>query len=134
MHSLHRLLDDPRSCAVPQAISNCHAELAELSVLRGERDKLAVELIDARAQLARCDTTWDLTNHQTSQKASHPPKQPTSQLAEAADARPPRATLTAQPMPAHPTLAEPTQEREHQDYASQGALEEPSRGGPSRSL
>lgn len=70
MHCLHRLLDDPRSCAVPQAISNCHAELAELSVLRGERDKLAVELIDARAQLARCDTTWDLPNHQTSQKAS----------------------------------------------------------------
>jgi hypothetical protein len=123
-----------RRCVVPQAISNCHAELAELSVLRGERDQLAVALSEARAQLARCNTVWDLTNHQTSQKASHPPKQPTSQLAEADDARPPRATLTAQPMPLQPSSAQPTYERGYQDLASQLSPEEPSRGGPSRSL
>ena len=59
-------------CIVVQANSICEAELAELSVLRGERDKLAVELIEARTQLARCNTAWDLTNQQTSQEASHP--------------------------------------------------------------
>ena len=86
-------------CIVVQANSNCHAELAELSVLRGERDQLTLALIEARMQLARCNTAWDLTNQQTSHEASHLPKQPTSELAEADDARPPHATLTAQPSP-----------------------------------
>ena len=121
-------------CIVVQANANCQAELAELSVLRGERDKLAAELIEARTQLARCNTAWDLTNQQTSQEASHPTKQPTSQVVKADDARPPHATLTAQPSPSHPTPAQPTGDRGFQDLASQVAPEEPSRGGPSRSL
>ena len=112
----------------------CQAELAELSLLRGERDKLAVELIEARTQLARCNNAWDLTNQQTRHEASHLPKQPTSELAKADDARPPRVTLTARPSPFHPSPARPTYERGSQDLASQGALEEPSRGGPSRTL
>ena len=121
-------------CIVVQANSMCQAELAELSLLRGERDQLAVALSEARAQLARCNTAWDLSNQQTSQEARHPPKQPTSEVAKADDARPPQANLTAQPSPFHPSPARPTYERGSQDLASQGALEEPSRGGPSRSL
>ena len=121
-------------CIVVQANCNCHAELADLSVLRAERDKLALELIEARVQLARCNTARDLTKNQTSQEASHPTNRPASQLAKADDTRPPHAILTAQPTPLHPTPAEPTYERGYQDFRSQVAPGEPSRGGPSRSL
>jgi hypothetical protein len=121
-------------CIVVQANSNCHAELAELSVLRGERDKLTLQLIEARVQLARCNTARDLTNKQTSQEATLPPNRPVSQPAKAEDARPPHATLPAHTSPAHPSPVQPAYKREYQDFASQVAPEEPSRGGPSRSL
>ncbi len=80
-------------------------------MLRGERDQLALELIEARAQLTKCNPAWDLANKRTSPEANHPTDQPTNELAKADNAWPPHATLTQRTLisPAQPSPAKPSQ-------------------------
>ena len=93
-----------------QANSLCHAELAELNALRRERDKLALELVDARTQLTQCDTALGLINQpaQEGKEASQPSKEDKSRTAHIT------YSSTPQGVP--------------------GKSSRPSRGGPSRSL
>ena len=97
--------------------------LAELNVLRRERDKLALEVIEARAQLASCNTASNLNIKQTSQLTKQPSTVPanysTAQPAKAIDAL---ATGTLQSVSAQVVPGKTAK--------SSG----PSRGGPSRSL
>ena len=99
-----------------QSNCDCHAALAELNVLRRERDKLALEVIEARAQLASCDTAWSLNIKQTSQLIKKPTNEPTNnstaQTAKAID-----ALATTQVVPGKTAKSS-----------------RPSRNGPSRSL
>ena len=106
-----------------QSDSDCHAARAELNVLRRERDKLALEVIEARAQLALCNTAWNLNIKQTSQLVKKPTTEPTNnstaQPAKAIDAR---ATGILQSIS---TQVVPGQSAKSS---------RPSLGGPSRSL
>ena len=88
-----------------------------MTLLRIERDQLSRELIEARAQLERCDAARELrvSNQQTNRQPSKPANQPTNLLAKADDAREAHAIGIASP-------------------ADDVAESRPSRGGPSRSL
>ena len=83
-------------------------------MLRRERDKLSLELIEARAQLVRCNTAW---NH------GQPANQPNSQPSKAEDARPAHAAGIGRSFTAGDAADESSRVESH-----------PSRGGSSRSL
>ena len=79
------------SCS--QATCNCHAELADATVLRRERDELERKLIEAHSQLAQCNAVLH-RDVRLGGFAASSTVQPTSASAQRADRAQPHAAET----------------------------------------
>jgi hypothetical protein len=120
-------------CVVRQANADCHAAFdelhalrRELHALRRERDRLSLELVEARS---RYDTAWKIGNRQTSQEAGQPTNEPITHPARADDALPGHANGVLQSFTTDfITHAVPGK------AAKSSSASRASRGGPSRSL